>query len=218
MAPRRAAATPSPRPGAPVLRGARSGCLRRGEATHADAACPAYASSPLLWEVRAHAPPSGFARSWLVKGRAVPSTVGAGELLAATPLDLTFSALHELLGDAQRCDRVARTFMLAAGLHRAGAWPSQLAPPPPLLVARRGAGGEDWRSPRSACARLTAELSAWSGADDTQVGCGGPHGWTADRGRGRRRRPCALPRLTGGLAGHVQPQRAAPPARLRGRA
>ncbi|AYU76985.1 hypothetical protein LdCL_120012500 [Leishmania donovani] len=82
--------------------------------------CPAYASSPLLWEVRAHAPPSGFARSWLVKGRAVPSTVGAGELLAATPLDLTFSALHELLGDAQRCDRVARTFMPAAGLHRAG--------------------------------------------------------------------------------------------------
>ncbi|CAJ1987046.1 hypothetical protein conserved [Leishmania donovani] len=82
--------------------------------------CPAYASSPLLWEVRAHAPPSGFARSWLVKGRAVPSTVGAGELLAATPLDLTFSALHELLGDAQRCYRVARTFMPAAGLHRAG--------------------------------------------------------------------------------------------------
>ncbi|TPP44202.1 hypothetical protein CGC20_23625 [Leishmania donovani] len=98
--------------------------------------CPAYASSSLLWEVRAHAPPSGFARSWLVKGRAVPST----------------------------------------SRHRHRCW-----------LRGRGAGGEDWRSPRSACARLTAELSAWSGADGTHVGCGGPHGWTADP----RSRPAA---------------------------
>ncbi|TPP49669.1 hypothetical protein CGC21_18090 [Leishmania donovani] len=132
--------------------------------------CPAYASSPLLWEVRAHAPPSGFARSWLAKGRAVPSTVGAGELLAARSLDLTFSALHELLGDAQRCDRVARTFMPAAGLHRAGGM---------AFSARATA--------TAAGCEAAAPLSAWSGADDTHVGCGGPHGWTADP----RSRPAA---------------------------
>ncbi|TPP53908.1 hypothetical protein CGC21_27435 [Leishmania donovani] len=132
--------------------------------------CPAYASSPLLWEVRAHAPPSGFARSWLVKGRAVPSTVGAGELLAARSLDLTFSALHELLGDAQRCDRVARTFMPAAGLHRAGGM---------AFSARATA--------TAAGCEAAAPLSAWSGADGTHVGCGGPHGWTADP----RSRPAA---------------------------
>ncbi|TPP53910.1 hypothetical protein CGC21_27445 [Leishmania donovani] len=132
--------------------------------------CPAYASSSLLWEVRAHAPPSGFARSWLVKGRAVPSTVGAGELLAARSLDLTFSALHELLGDAQRCDRVARTFMPAAGLHRAGGM---------AFSARATA--------TAAGCEAAAPLSAWSGADGTHVGCGGPHGWTADP----RSRPAA---------------------------
>ncbi|TPP54494.1 hypothetical protein CGC20_24620 [Leishmania donovani] len=135
--------------------------------------CPAYASSPLLWEVRAHAPPSGFARSWLVKGRAVPSAVGAGELLAATPLDLTFSALHELLGDAQRCDRVARTFMPAAGLRRAGGM---------AFSARATA--------TAAGCEAAAPVARTGGrrADGTHVGCGGPRGWTADP----RSRPAAL--------------------------
>ncbi|TPP51538.1 hypothetical protein CGC20_0970 [Leishmania donovani] len=114
-------------------------------------------------EVRAHAPPSGF---------------------------------------AQRCDRLARTFMSAADLYRDGDAPlsagasasaagcEAAAPWANACVFALGGvcgGGEDWRSPRSACARLTAELSAWSGADGTHVGCGGPHGWTADP----RSRPAA---------------------------
>ncbi|TPP51535.1 hypothetical protein CGC20_0955 [Leishmania donovani] len=168
--------------------------------------CPAYASSPLLWEVRAHAPPSGFARSWLVKGRAVPSTVGAGELLAATPLDLTFSALHELLGDAQRCYRVARTFMPAAGLHRAGGMAFSAR-------ATATAAGCEAAAPVRVCA-ADGELSAWSGADDTHVGCGGPHGWTADP-RSRPAAPSMCSATPHGWAGWARAA-AARPLLLRG--
>ncbi|CAJ02811.1 hypothetical protein LMJF_12_1015 [Leishmania major strain Friedlin] len=181
--------------------------------------CPAHASFSLLHAALAHAPPSGCAQRWPVKGRGVPSTVGAGELLAATPLDLTFSAHDELLGDAQRCDRVARTFVPAADLYRAGgvvfsartsataAGCEAAAPVANALVSALGGvrgGGEDWRSPRSACAPLTAELSAWGGADETRPwGAGARTAGLLTRGRGRRRRPCALPRLTGGLPGRA---------------
>ncbi|KAG5509875.1 hypothetical protein JKF63_07520 [Porcisia hertigi] len=78
----------------------------------------ASASSSLLYEVQSQAPPSVFAQSWFVQEQVVPSTVDDGGLLVATPLDLTFFALHELFSDAERYERLASTFMSAEDLYR----------------------------------------------------------------------------------------------------
>nr|CAJ2469013.1 unnamed protein product [Leishmania braziliensis] len=152
------------------------------------------ASPSLLYEVQAHAPPSGFAQSWFVKEQVVPSTVGAGELLVATPLDLTFFALYELLGDAQRYERLSRTFMSAEDLYRdRDLRPSAVtsasaagyegdAPETNAFLAvfsGVGGGGEDSRSSTSSSAPCTAALLSSSGAHDASVDDGGPHGWAA---------------------------------------
>ncbi|KAK7198965.1 surface antigen protein 2 [Novymonas esmeraldas] len=101
---------PHPRHGEPFL------CLVAHDPPASDGAV----SSSVLYEVQAQAPPSGFAQSWFVGEEVFPSTMHDGELLLATPMDLTYLALHELVGDAQRYGQLAGAFRSAEDLYRSG--------------------------------------------------------------------------------------------------
>ncbi|KAG5484897.1 hypothetical protein LSCM4_07670 [Leishmania orientalis] len=171
-------------PAMPVLMGASTAALSSS----------ASASSSLLYEVQAQAPPSGFAQSWFVNAQVVPSTVGDGELLVATPLDLTFFALYELLGDAQRYEGLSRTFMSAEELYRArdlsvSGVTSASADGRKAAAAEAsafvsvfsgiGGGGEESKSSSaSTSAPFTAEPFARSGGDDASVSVGPPPSWS----------------------------------------
>ncbi|KAG5484511.1 hypothetical protein LSCM1_07884 [Leishmania martiniquensis] len=157
---------------------------------------PVY-SSLLLYEVQAQAPPSGFAQSWFVKEQVVPSTVGDGELLVATPLDLTFFALYELLGDAQRYERLSRAFMSAEELYRdrglllsaldsasatgCRAAASEAIASASVFSGTGGGGEESQSSSASTSAPFTAEVLPRCGVKDTPVSVGVPQSWARDQ-------------------------------------
>ncbi|KAG5483643.1 hypothetical protein CUR178_08310 [Leishmania enriettii] len=181
---------PHPRHGQPflclVVRGPAMPVMRASTATLFSTS----ASSSLLYEVQAQAPPSGFAQSWFVNEQVVPSTVGNGELLVATPLDLTFFALYELLGDAQRYEGLSRTFMPAEELYRArdlsvSGVTSASADSRKAAAAEAsafvsvfsdiGGGGEESKSSSASTSTpFTAEPFARSGGDDASVSVGPP--------------------------------------------
>lgn len=97
---------------------------RHGEPTlfllHPHASPAAASPSSLLFEIQAQAPPNDMAQSWFVGEEVVPSSPHSGELLAVTPVDLTFFALSELFGTAATYERLSKTFMSASDLYRSG--------------------------------------------------------------------------------------------------
>ncbi|KPI82777.1 hypothetical protein ABL78_8208 [Leptomonas seymouri] len=138
--PARVVRLPHPRQGEPTLYLIHANPAKEPFDT-ANAAGAAASSSSLLFEIQAQAPPNDFAQSWFVKEEVVPSKPNNGELLLVTPVDLTYFALSELLGDAAVYERLSHVFMSAGDLYQRGAGQlsSSLHPPSGSPQALKGA-------------------------------------------------------------------------------